>query len=197
MDQPSYRRPDKVLVYLYRRSAPSATAPSATAASAIAASAVAEAAVAEAAVIAEASPAPKLPAFYLLLLRHPERTLAGAIWQTVVGSVRWTEERIQAARREVYEETGLTMLRGITAIGYAFSFPIRLPKNQESWYAPDQTTIDNTVFAAEVIGRRPILLSPEHQAYGWFSFEDALEKLHWPEEKEALSRLHPMIAAQL
>ena len=134
---------------------------------------------------------------YLLLQRQPKRTLSGDIWQTVVGSVRWTEERIQAARREVFEETGLTMLRGITAIGYAFSFPLRLPKDQESWYAPEQASIDNTVFAAEVIGERPVRLSSEHVAYGWFSFDETLHRLHWAEEKEALLRLHPMIQARL
>jgi 8-oxo-dGTP pyrophosphatase MutT (NUDIX family) len=156
----SYRRPDKVLVYLYRR-----------------------ASVTEAVVR------------YLLLQRHPQKTHSGSIWQTVTGSVRWGEERIEAARREVFEETGLTLLRGITAIGYAFSFPIRLPKDQKSWYAPGRTTIDNTVFAAEAIGSRPVRLCPEHQAYGWFTFEEALAKLHWEEEKEGLLRLHPMIAA--
>jgi dATP pyrophosphohydrolase len=134
---------------------------------------------------------------YLLLQRQPKNTHSGDIWQTVVGSVRWTEERVQAARREVFEETGLTMLRGITAIGYAFSFPLRLPKDQESWYAPGQATIANTVFAAEVIGERPVMLSPEHVAYGWFSFDEALHKLHWAEEKEALQRLHPMVRARL
>ena len=124
------------------------------------------------------------------------RTHSGCIWQMVVGSVRWTEERVQAARREVFEETGVTMLRGLTAIGYSFSFPVRVHKDEQSWYAPGQETIDNTVYAAEVIGRRPILLSPEHQAYGWFTYEEALEKLHWPEEREALLRLHPLIQAQ-
>lgn len=163
MNQQTYRRPDKILVYLYRR----------------------------------IRPAEEAHASYLLLRRHPDRTHAGDIWQTVVGSVRWGEERIQAARREVFEETGLTMLRGITAIGYAFSFPIRLPKDQKSWYAPGQTTIDNTVFAAEVVGRREVSLSPEHVAYGWFSFREALDRLHWEEEKEALLRLHPMIEVQM
>jgi 8-oxo-dGTP pyrophosphatase MutT (NUDIX family) len=124
---------------------------------------------------------------YLLLQRQPERTYSGGIWQTVVGSVRWTEERIQAARREVFEE----------AIGYAFSFPLRLPKDQESWYAPGHATIDNTVYAAEVIGERPVRLSSEHVSYGWFSFDEALQRLHWPEEKEALLRLHPMVQARL
>jgi 8-oxo-dGTP pyrophosphatase MutT (NUDIX family) len=164
MEQHPWRRPDKVLVYLYRRKAEIETVAT-----------------------------PPATVLYLLLQRRAEHTHAGAIWQTVVGSVRWTEERVQAARREVYEETGLTMLRGITAVGYAFSFPIRLPKDQESWYAPGQTQIDNTVFAAEVITRRPILLSAEHRAYGWFPYQEALDKLHWPEEKEALRRLHPLV----
>jgi 8-oxo-dGTP pyrophosphatase MutT (NUDIX family) len=171
----SYRRPDKVLVYLYRREN------------------LAHEVIAHAAHAA----APEAAVLYLLLQRHPDRTQAGDIWQTVVGSVRWGEERVQAARREVFEETGLTMLRGITAIGYAFSFPIRLPKDQASWYAPGQATIDNTVFAAEVIGPRPVQLSAEHRAFGWFPFEQALDKLHWQEEKEALSRLHPMLAQVL
>jgi dATP pyrophosphohydrolase len=166
-----YRRPDKVLVYLYRRSPEIASLPAS----------------------AHTGPDREAALLYLLLQRQPKRTHSGGIWQTVVGSVRWTEERIQAARREVFEETGLTMLRGITAIGYAFSFPLRLPKGQESWYAPGQATIDNTVYAAEVFGDRPVRLSSEHVAYGWFSFDEALHRLHWDEEKEALLRLHPMV----
>jgi dATP pyrophosphohydrolase len=164
----SYRRPDTVLIYLYRRG---------NAATAVAS----ETATTEVAVR------------YLLLQRHPKHTQSGDIWQTVVGSVRWGEERIEAARREVFEETGLTLLRGVTAIGYAFSFPIHLPEDQESWYPPGQTTIDNTVYAAETVDARPVRLCPEHQAYGWFTFEEALGKLHWEEEKEGLLRLHPMI----
>ena len=144
----TFRRPDKVLVYLYRRGY-------AASGDLFASHAV--------------GGAPTVQ--YLLLQRHPHKSHTGSIWQTVVGSVRWDEERIQAARREVFEETGLTMLRGITAIGYAFSFPIRLPKNQESWYAPGQTMIDNTVFAAETIGPRRVRLCPEHSTYGWFTFE--------------------------
>jgi 8-oxo-dGTP pyrophosphatase MutT (NUDIX family) len=132
-----------------------------------------------------------------LLQRQPETTNAGGIWQTVVGGVRWQEERVEAARREVFEETGLTLLRGITAIGYAFAFPIRLRKNQTSWYPPGVTAINNIVYAGEVVSARPILLCPEHVDHGWFPFAKALEQLYWPEEKEALSRLHPMIAAQV
>jgi 8-oxo-dGTP pyrophosphatase MutT (NUDIX family) len=160
MSEPAYRRPDKVLVYLYRRGTLSASAQGVA---------------------------------YLLLRRQPKTTTAGKIWQTVVGGVRWHEKRVQAASREVFEETGLTMLRGITAIGYAFAFPIRLRKNQSSWYPPGVTTVNNTVFAAEVVSPRPIRLSPEHIDYGWFPYPEAMAKIYWPEEKEALSRLHPML----
>jgi 8-oxo-dGTP pyrophosphatase MutT (NUDIX family) len=175
MQAPPYRRPEKILVFLYRRAPP---------------------------VSLSASPQGQATEMrerleYLLLRRRAEATNAGAIWQTVVGSVRWEEERIEAARREVFEETGLTLLRGITAIGYAFSFPIRLRENQKSWYAPDVTEINNTVYASGVIAARPVALCAEHVDHGWFPYAEAMEKLHWPEEKEALARLHPLIAAQV
>ena len=133
---------------------------------------------------------------YLLLQRHPETTHAGDIWQTVVGSVRWDEERVQAARREVFEETGLTMLRGITAIGYAFSFPIRLPKNQKSWYAPGRDD-DQQYGLCRRGGRRAGRSCSRRSTrpMAGFLLRRRLDKLHWPEEKEALSRLHPLIAS--
>jgi 8-oxo-dGTP pyrophosphatase MutT (NUDIX family) len=158
MNEPAYRRPDKVIVYLYRRQDP-------------------------------AEPE------YLLLQRAAVSN-AGSIWQAVVGTVKWGEERTEAARREVFEETGLTRLQGITAIGYAFSFPLRLRQEQQSRYAPQVTTINNTVFAAEVASARPVCLSPEHVDYGWFAFPEAMRRIHWPEEREALARLHPMIGVQ-
>lgn len=153
-----YRRPDKVIVYLYRR-------------------------------------LPFGDVEYLLLQRAPTSN-AGSIWQTVVGGANWHEGLAEAARREVYEETGLTQLHGLTAIGYAFSFSLRLPENQASAYAPDITDIRNTVFAAGVVSQEPIALSHEHINYGWFPYQEAVEKIHWPEEKEALARLHPLLGTQ-
>jgi 8-oxo-dGTP pyrophosphatase MutT (NUDIX family) len=153
-----YRRPEKVIVYLYRC-------------------------------------LPFGGAEYLLLQRAPTSN-AGSIWQTVVGGAKWHEELVEAARREVYEETGLTQLHGLTAIGYAFSFSLRLPEKQASEYDPGVTDIRNTVFAAEVVSQEPIALSHEHINYGWFPYQVAVERIHWPEEKEALARLHPLLGAQ-
>jgi 8-oxo-dGTP pyrophosphatase MutT (NUDIX family) len=155
MNTSPYRRPEKVLIYLYRRTANRGVE-------------------------------------YLLLRREPSGN-AGSIWQTVVGSVRWNEELVEAARREIFEETGLTRLKGIMAFGYVFSFPFRLPPGHQSDYAPDVTAIRNTVFAAEVASSRPVHLSEEHVGYAWFSYQEALDRVHWSEEKEALSLLHPML----
>ena len=149
-----YRRPEKVLVYLYRR-------------------------------------IPRQEIEYLLLQRRHSQ--AGHIWQTVVGTARWGEELVEAARREVFEETGLTRLRGITAIGYAFSFVFCLPPEEKSSYAPGVTTIRNVVFAAEAMGSQSISLSEEHSTFGWFPYAEAVSKIHWSEDREALIRLHPMI----
>jgi 8-oxo-dGTP pyrophosphatase MutT (NUDIX family) len=156
MSDSLYRRPDKVIIYLYRRTVSGQIE-------------------------------------YLLLQRRFS-SKAGRIWQTAVGSAQWSEDLVEAARREVFEETGLTRLQGITAIGYAFHFPFRLPEGYISEYAPEVCAIRNTVFAAEVVSARPIHLSHEHVAYDWFSLEVALNKVHWPEEREALTRLHPMLS---
>ncbi len=156
MSEQVYRRPEKVIVYLYRRLGDSQVE--------------------------------------YLLMKRSSTAKAGSIWQTVVGTARWGEELIEAARREVYEETGLTRLQGIMAIGYAFSFSISLPA-ESSDYPPDAGEIRNTVFAAEVASNRPISLSDEHIEYGWFSYQDALRCIHWPEEREALRRLHPLLTS--
>lgn len=158
MSGTGYRRPDKIIVYLYRRT-------------------------------------PSGEIEYLLLQRAPGAK-AGAIWQAVVGGVQWGEQLIEAARREVFEETGLTRLQGIMAIGYAFSFDFDLPEEQSA-YPPGVKTIYNTVLASEVVSARPVTLSAEHTAFDWFSYPEALALLHWPEEKAALIRLHPMLSGTI
>ncbi len=152
----TYRRPEKIIIYLYRRT--------------------------------------QTGEIEFLLLQRASESRSGTIWQTVVGGAKWGEQLIEAARREVYEETGLTRLQGITAIGYAFTFDFDTFPDHSS-YAPDVKEISNTVFAAEVASARPVVLSAEHIDYGWFLYQEALDKIHWPEEREALIRLYPMLGA--
>ncbi len=158
MDETQYRRPVKVIAYLYRRT-------------------------------------PQNQIEYLLLKRTHD-TAAGSIWQTVVGSARWGEGLAEAVRREVFEETSLTRLHGFTAIGYAFSFKFKLDPKFTSYYAPKVDEITNMVFAAEVQDEQEICISTEHVGYRWFTFEGALQKIYWVEDREAINRLHPMIKGE-
>ncbi len=153
-----YRRPEKTMIYLYRRNLD--------------------------------EPGAANEPEYLLLKRSQSQ--AGHIWQPVVGAAQWDEELIESARREVFEETGVTRLQGLMAVGYAFSFVFRF-SGQESHYPPDAKTIRNIVFAAQVGDKQQIALSDEHIDYGWFPYRDALDKLHWPEDKKALIQLHPLL----
>ena len=152
-----YRRPEKTMVYIYRRNP------------------------------GNASEQEQLE--YLLLQRSQSQV--GHIWQPVVGAAKWSEELVESAKREVFEETGITRLEGIMAVGYAFSFTFRFLDGSQ--YAPGVDTIRNVVFAARVRNTQSISLSDEHVGYGWFSYEESLAKLYWPEDKKALAQLDPMI----
>jgi 8-oxo-dGTP pyrophosphatase MutT (NUDIX family) len=157
MDRDRYKRPDKIIIYLYRRLGNDRIE-------------------------------------YLLLQRNRDAR-SGAIWQPVVGNARWNENLVEAARREVFEETGLTRLQGVMAVGYAFSFVLDWPQSA-SRYAPGVDKIRNTVFAAQVVSNKPIQLSGEHVDFGWFEYGEAMQRIHWLEEQEGLRRLHPMLVSR-
>jgi dATP pyrophosphohydrolase len=130
-------------------------------------------------------------AYFEYLLLQRSQSQVGHIWQPVVGAARWNEELVESAKREVFEETGITRLEGIMAVGYAFSFTFRFLDN--SRYAPGVDTIRNVVFAARVRRTQSIALSDEHVDYSWFEYEEALERLYWPEDKKALTQLHTIL----
>ena len=119
----------------------------------------------------------------LLLHRKPER---GDFWQPVTGSIEGTESAIDAARREVLEETGQK------------SDPLDMKLTQsfmiESQYLasryPAPIIASEATFASEISSDHPVRLDPEeHDASGWFSFAEAYEKIKWTDDREALETL--------
>ncbi len=88
-------------------------------------------------------------------------------WQSVTGSLRWDEsDPLDAAQRELFEETGLGEGLDIVDCGVVNRFPI-LPAWRHR-YALDVSENIEHVFRAQLPERRSITLNPpEHREFAW------------------------------
>ncbi|HXH37505.1 MAG TPA: lipoyl(octanoyl) transferase LipB [Thermoanaerobaculia bacterium] len=119
----------------------------------------------------------------LLLHRRPE---CGNFWQPITGSIEDGELTLDAARRELAEETG----HGgePEAIHLEQSFMIESQFLATTTPAPIIAT--ETAFTFALPPGAPIRMDPEeHDDYGWFSFADAYEKIRWTDDREALEKV--------
>lgn len=119
---------------------------------------------------------------YLLLRRAKEETLYPDLWQMISGSIEEGESASDAALRELREETGFTPTRFWVA-----------PHVSMFYDAIGNVTNLSPLFAAQVAAGSAPKLSSEHQAYGWYSFDDAWRKLVWPGQKEGIRIVHEYI----
>jgi lipoyl(octanoyl) transferase len=128
---------------------------------------------------------------YLLLRRTASR---GGFWQGVTGGVEDEEGLVEAARRELYEETDLVPL-ALEQIDYSYSFPV-----EEEWrdlYAAGVEEIVEYVFLALVDGQQQPTLTGEHDQWQWCRYDQALGLLTWPGNIEALTRCECFMKARL
>jgi 8-oxo-dGTP pyrophosphatase MutT (NUDIX family) len=127
---------------------------------------------------------------YLSLRRTASR---GGFWQGVTGGVEDEEGLVEAARRELYEETGLVPL-ALEQIDYSYSFPV-----EEEWrdlYAAGVEEIVEYVFIALVDGQQEPALTREHDQWQWCGYDQALGLLTWPGNIEALKRCERLMKAR-
>ena len=120
----------------------------------------------------------------VLLRRQPPD-----FWQSVTGSLRWDEtDPLDAARRELREETGLGDEAEIVACGVINRFPILPPWRHR--YAPNITENVEHVFRVWLPERRPILLNPaEHGEYQWLPRAAAAAKVASWTNRDAILNL--------
>ena len=117
---------------------------------------------------------------YLLLKRISK---LGEFWQPVTGGLEKGETKMEALKREIKEETGIeNLVRIIEGVHY---FELATPLHEKEY-----------VYGVEVLPTEKIVLSWEHSEFKWYSFLEALGKLRWEENKEAIRRLNMILTNQ-
>ena len=124
---------------------------------------------------------------YLLLKTTPERE---DFWQPVTGGLEEGETKVEALKREVWEETGIkNVIRIIEKVDY-FEY-------SDAHFIKGFDFIKEYVFGVEVDPNERIAIDgKEHSQFRWCSFQEALELLKWDENKKALSRLNKILSSQ-
>jgi lipoyl(octanoyl) transferase len=119
----------------------------------------------------------------LLLHRRRER---GNNWQPITGSIEDGESPIDAARRELREETGQSGEPEPLDLVQSFMIDSQFLAAQH----PAPIIASEIAYAIALDSRAPIRLDTlEHDACGWFTFAEAYERIRWTDDREALDRL--------
>jgi len=116
-----------------------------------------------------------------LLLRYP----AGH-WDFPKGNVEKGESEGQTVLREVNEETGLDDVKLIDGFR----------RKIEYFYRRESKSVHKeVVFLLAETKKEDVKLSLEHQAYGWFSFREALEKVTYNNSRRTLLQAQKYLEA--
>lgn len=119
----------------------------------------------------------------LLVLRRPPAR--GRIWVPVSGKVEPDDPDYEAAVvREVREETGL--VRPLSLLPLDWHVPFRAD-NGETWRLH--------AYALEVPSDFEPTIGAEHDAYAWLTVDEAIGRLHFPDNQEAVRRLVVRVGA--
>jgi 8-oxo-dGTP pyrophosphatase MutT (NUDIX family) len=111
----------------------------------------------------------------LTLQRGPGTRSTGA-WEIVHGTVEPGETPVQAALRELREETGLAAER-------LYSITVN------PFYLPRHDTVQLAVAFAAVVRAARFQLGPEHARGRWETFTAARRRLAWPRSHELLRHI--------
>jgi len=110
-----------------------------------------------------------------LLLHYP----AGH-WDFPKGHVERGEKNVNAAKREIFEETGLEI-----EILFGFNEIIKYHFKEQGILIEKKV-----IYFLGITEKEEIRLSYEHDGYAWLSYEEALDRLTYDSSKKVLMKAH-------
>jgi dihydroneopterin triphosphate diphosphatase len=119
-----------------------------------------------------------------LLLRRVQSH--GGFWQSVTGSLEGEETHLQAAIREVAEETGYRP-HSDEAIPLGLVNVFEIAPQWRVKYAPGVTHNEEVCFALQVDKRDVEIDAIEHDAFMWVNYDTAMEMLYWESNRKAFA----------
>lgn len=123
-----------------------------------------------------------------------ERSTHPGFWQSVTGSQEHQESLVTTARRELWEETGLTPNQGVLT-DWAHTCRYEIFQCWRHRYPPDVTHNTEHLFSFYLPERQPIRLSEEHQAAVWCSPTEAAQRVFSASNREAIASLNVSLGA--
>lgn len=120
--------------------------------------------------------------FHFYLFHRSAQQIYAHQWRMIGGKVKEHETAWQAALREFSEETQLSPIRFWT-----------LPSVNTFYEHQTDRLHHIPAFCIEVSNHAVPILNHEHQQFGIFPFEDALNLLQWTEQKRLLALAYQLL----
>jgi len=113
-------------------------------------------------------------------------------WDFPRGEIKKGESEEEAARREIFEETGIRDLEFLPNFheSYKYFFHSHKPEDKKRLIFKE-----NIIYLA-AIETKEVKLSFEHHDFAWLPFEKALERLTFKNSKEILKKAHHFLSAK-